>query len=1177
MGNQESSYDSGEALSATEFVYKVREACKKDKLDEYESLWRSAEAQRKTDSQYDADLLDNKILDLVSHAFRSQKMDWRKAGIISARTLLHLQKARKKLVTYAFIESVLLITLPDEVLEEDEQAMTTADHAKKEAEQDELQLLAADTLREMAGYQDFHPSLCTTSVLNFLCIVLNQVPRSVELVTDTFVKLSSDQHNLVILMEGAMGDILETFFKQVKFKKPAVDEDAPEMKQWYKDTPALSHTAHTLGTLIKYNHQPQVDFPQIIKVFAYTLGMDGPECEPVVDPTIENIGPHVPDNVLLLAELSRLFYWICRRERDLQKLLYATSPLGPNDMGLDYVLKIFTAMWKRCIHTQDVLKQQKILPGSSKEFLTFCAHDLDRTKVLDASSPEVKLKMEHAQMRLCYLNCTLWLLIGVQRLRWKLKDCGLTDLHLCFELENEAHLQVILGTVRYIVDLPEAQETNDFIKFFGQQLILLVDKVIDPSNDDQKRRNEKGLTQDVIRLLVDAISILAMQREMQTMLADYNIYDKLTRLKGIKFTNAEEKSNKAQEAIALCVLRIFAEVAMHPSHRLAWCSKTKILGDSKNFGQHPPRKKFEDSLKTEMSCPDDNTKTIASLLLTIFQEDKFKKSAEDIDSVFRSVLDWWQSNTTARFEEEKEADTGETAGVTAARQAIDVKKPKNLSMLLARAIDRAAQKSTLTSMDTMKYCAPHECVLALSLFSRLALEPRFKALYVKHDALDALLGCVCVGIWAEAREAAACIANLMWLPDLNEEGLVCWLKLDGPRCITVDASNILMPVRTGTPKPVDIGKGMYKSSWGIEFVDGSYVTLHPEGLKTNEIPGLLTSASPADTFENTSKSPYEWLGRKPHQRCFTITCWFYWPDDQASDENGKREEKRWNKVLIQSRARVPSEPSEALQKPDDAKKTFETDMTHSYVLYIDYESDKNNPEGKWTIIEEKGGKKHQRPLMTPKLKQGWHMLALVSSTNEEKRTAADGKSYTKEEFQEKFGPLEERWEAAPVVKENKEFEGTKFFLDEWSTKLENVWVANDFYRVGNAASNIAAEDKPSPTDAKRPFGLITDFRIYARVLRDDQIKTMVKSRDVEQHPDKLARMLAEKNAAKILAQRLDVPDSAAECLRALGSLATLAPQRAKIFSECGRQVLRMLESPQPMIQRQAARLVNNIF
>jgi len=367
--------------------------------------------------------------------------------------------------------------------------------------------------------------------------------------------------------------------------------------------------------------------------------------------------------------------------------------------------------------------------------------------------------------------------------------------------------------------------------------------------------------------------------------------------------------------------------------------------------------------------------------------------------------------------------------------------------------------------------------------------------------LNALLGCVCVGIWAEAREAAATLANLLWLPDQNEENLVCWLKFDGPKCITVDAANVLMPIKEGNPRPADIGKGMYKSTWGVQFVEGSCVTLHPDGLKTHQLPGLLTSASPADTFENTSKSSYERLDNESaNEKHFTISCWFYWPLTTTKGEC----------VLVQA-----------------------TDRTSQIFLNLDEDEGNSGDKAVWNLVVNHSGQKTRCPLKTPKLSPGWHMLSLVSSTSQNR--------------------------ANP-------FDGTKFFLDDWHCMLKNAWVDNNFYIVGNDQG----------TDGKKPFGLICDFRIYARSLPDDELTNMVRSKDTESHPDRIARMLASMNAANILAQRLDVPDSAAECLRALGSLATLQSQRAKIFSVCGKKVLRMLDSPLPMIQRQAARLVSNI-
>jgi len=398
------------------------------------------------------------------------------------------------------------------------------------------------------------------------------------------------------------------------------------------------------------------------------------------------------------------------------------------------------------------------------------------------------------------------------------------------------------------------------------------------------------------------------------------------------------------------------------------------------------------------------------------------------------------------------------------------------------------------------------------LFSRLALEPKFKLLFVKHEVLDALLGCVCVGIWAEAREAAATLANLMWLPDLKEEGIVCWLKFDGPRCVTVDAANVLMPVKHGNPKPVDIGKGMYKSSWGIEFVEGAVVMLHPRGLQTHRVPGMLTTASPLDTFKNVSQKPYEWFEDQPAdaERWFSITCWFYWQPTIS--------EERKQRVLVHS---TPSEDGQ-----DPGKPTIFVQISGKNAVWMlnAKEVGQDGTVGAW--------KPGSIALETPDINPGWHMVSVVSST---------------------------------VNNPEHPFNGTKFYIDDWSCVKEGTWIPNDFYTVGNSPCH------------KKPFGLITDFRIYSRVLKDNDLKSMVREpAHQEFHPDQLTRKLAARDAASILALRLDVPDSAAECLRALGSLASLASERAKIFSLCGRRVLQLIDSPLPMIQRQAARLINNI-
>merc|ERR1719378_1238081 len=136
---------------------------------------------------------------------------------------------------------------------------------------------------------------------------------------------------------------------------------------------------------------------------------------------------------------------------------------------------------------------------------------------------------------------------------------------------------------------------------------------------------------------------------------------------------------------------------------------------------------------------------------------------------------------------------------------------------------------------------------------------------------------------------------------------------------------------------------MYKSTWGVQFVEGTCVTLHPDGLKTYEIPGLLTSATPSHTFKAMTHSYYDALedeNKLPHKKHFTITCWFYWPLTSAPLKHN---------VLVQSSGAQPQSQ-----------------------IYFECEGDQNGTKdassdqynGKWTLMSEDG---RRQPLQTPRL------------------------------------------------------------------------------------------------------------------------------------------------------------------------------------------------------------------
>jgi len=212
---------------------------------------------------------------------------------------------------------------------------------------------------------------------------------------------------------------------------------------------------------------------------------------------------------------------------------------------------------------------------------------------------------------------------------------------------------------------------------------------------------------------------------------------------------------------------------------------------------------------------------------------------------------------------------------------------------------------------------------------------------------------------------------------------------------------------------------MYKSSWGIEFVEGSVVMLHPGGLRTHQIPGILTTASPLDTFKSTSQKPYEWFAEQSAdaERWFTLTCWFYWPPSKSD---------------AKQRVLVHSSPSEDGQDPGRPTIFVESDgLRHTWLVH----AKDVGPDG-----AVRGWKSSPTRLTTPEINPGWHMVSVVSST---------------------------------VNNPEHPFNGTKFYIDDWSLSLEGTWLPNDFYTVGNA-----------PDHRRQPFGLITDFRIYSRVLKE---------------------------------------------------------------------------------------------
>merc|ERR1719424_894252 len=126
MGAEGSKTADVEQLSAHDFVNQVHEVCKNDSVEDFKKLWAPfVNGTVRREDAYDKGLLADNIMDNIKTAFRSQKLEWRREGILVARTFFHIDEARRKLVKNDFVGSVLLITLPEDAKgAEDEQELS---------------------------------------------------------------------------------------------------------------------------------------------------------------------------------------------------------------------------------------------------------------------------------------------------------------------------------------------------------------------------------------------------------------------------------------------------------------------------------------------------------------------------------------------------------------------------------------------------------------------------------------------------------------------------------------------------------------------------------------------------------------------------------------------------------------------------------------------------------------------------------------------------------------------------------------------------------------------------------------------------------------------------------------------------------------------------------------------
>ncbi|CAK0856864.1 unnamed protein product [Prorocentrum cordatum] len=752
FGQDEASVAIGD-YAPNELVVELEKACEDTKdpkqgLELYDELWSKVSAARERSSRlklekelrgeafesYDEQALNQGVIKWLKFAFCHQDvkkcpgigMDWRKSGVAVARTFFGLKRAREELARAGFVAQLLILSLPED--EDEDDANGRQDDGQEDTASArrhmELQIYVAEVLAEIVQYAEFSVYMCSIAVLNFVCICLNQVPEAIDYAARVLSKLSDDESNLVILMEASVGSVLEYFFNTCNHKRYSEDGRGAatwrgsastaddQLRQYNRDISALSDCARVLGTLIQFSHEVRVHLPTLIGVF---WGAVDPSSRRARKPDAAT------DDVRLLAELARLLYWEFRRDTDNMEVLLNAA----EDSSVDHVLETLARIWSRCVEMHMFLTDNggefaRAVEAAAESDQELPTHLQLREHFLDSEDEqayrkkcpihprELLSKIRYARMLLCYMNCALWILLPLPQIRWKMIDMGWKKLHYAFDLQDEVNLRTVLATVRFVVDMPHSLTCHDFLDFFADQLIIIRGRRI---LDNELEVDHLVMGEGDIMLFLDALSVLALQRGMQLKLASHDLYNKLQLL----LAQVEQKlvgaSPEVLHAIEFAALRAAAQVAVHPAHRLSWIGPTVPYPDPELFGV---------ALRRYLKQGNDSARTIASLLLTI-QSEKFDGPVGEYEATFRSILTWWRANSTATYEATLSAQVNEE------REGAPVPaEPASLQQQLELARRRRAEGRSLTFRAALQVTLPHPSILALSLFSRMALEPRFK-------------------------------------------------------------------------------------------------------------------------------------------------------------------------------------------------------------------------------------------------------------------------------------------------------------------------------------------------------------------------------------------------------------------------------------------------------------------
>ncbi|CEM33418.1 unnamed protein product [Vitrella brassicaformis CCMP3155] len=869
---------------------------------------------------------------------------WRRLGLEVASSFFSVAAAREEMVKMDIAYRIVVFSLP-----ESDAQTRTADFVQH-------QVFAARLLNDMADFPEFFPSLLSSTTMNALCLLLTQLAEVEALVLHCFARLSEWLDNLEPIVDQGALEYLSQFFRTsrpsmcVAAKRKLGSSSRGDRESESSATVgerhlrAIQYCASVLATFVRFGSSVSVEYSVILEALQHT------------------------SDIKVLAEISRLLYWLLRRHSPNEVLSRLEAAAQPS--SLQTVVATLCSAWTHkalpLIQPHQTDSDKAGAGGGARLVTSPC------TSPCQKASGDEEEHRRWADRFVCHMNLSLWLLLPLSQFRWRAARAeGIKGLSAAFAMPDSLLGQATLGCVRQMMDTAEVRQTENakMLRFFCCQVLWLLHR----THVHDGHTSEDRLA--MLSLLLDTLAACSTTRDNQQLLRDADVWQLLSNwgILSLEQSFPHEDDAVVRQALELSCLRCLTSVATHPLHRLApltpYPPRTDDIASSSGGGGYTGQRNFLSYLTSLVGSQSAHVSNLATFTLMAVSEDSFLGEREAFMTLFASILQAWERNSSFNYDERAATGSHPAAAVAAAAAAEKAEgqissriDPRFRSLFIRGELVRL-RMDFLTTTAALTCTSPYIATTCLSWLSRVALEPAYKQV-VLDSCLSKVLLVLARGVMAEVREAAALVANLLW----GHHSLVCWLKMDTEHGVAVDSACVLVPRKVGSPVHVPIGLGMFGDTWGFDFIKNSWIELQPSGVQPSAPPGLLIAAPTSETFDSLphtfsplrEEQPTNALGlpgvgtgrveksRPSDAMTWTMTCWVRMPLSRDTD-HCLVESIRGNRVLAISR------------------------------------------EGAWSVTTRDG---EVVSVDVPQLQEGWHLVSVVSSADGGTRIGVDGWQYS---------------------------------------------------------------------------------------------------------------------------------------------------------------------------------------